>query len=49
MCRIIPATIAIIAAKKMGAEKAELVDYATSGDTSADYAHVVGYAGILIK
>jgi len=49
MCGIIPATIAIIAAKKMGAKKAELVDYATSGDTSGDYAHVVGYAGILIK
>jgi AmmeMemoRadiSam system protein B len=49
MCGIIPATIALVAAKELGAKKAELVDYATSGDTSGDYAHVVGYAGILIK
>src|SRR3990167_4587061 len=49
MCGIIPATIALVAAKELGAKKAELVDYATSGDTSGDYDHVVGYAGILIK
>lgn len=49
MCGIIPAAIAIVAAKELGAKKAELIDYATSGDTSGDYTHVVGYAGILIK
>ncbi|MBI5327469.1 MAG: AmmeMemoRadiSam system protein B [Deltaproteobacteria bacterium] len=49
MCGIIPATIALVATKELGAKKAELIDYATSGDTSGDYAHVVGYAGILIK
>ena len=49
MCGIIPATIALVAAKELGAKKAELIDYATSGDTSGDYEHVVGYAGILIK
>jgi len=49
MCGIIPATIALVAAKELGAKKAELIDYATSGDTSGDHEHVVGYAGILIK
>lgn len=49
MCGIIPAAIALVAAKELGAKKAEVVDYATSGDASGDYAHVVGYAGILIK
>jgi MEMO1 family protein len=48
MCGIIPATVALAAAKELGAKKAELIDYATSGDTSGDYEHVVGYAGILI-
>ncbi|MEK7842012.1 MAG: AmmeMemoRadiSam system protein B, partial [Deltaproteobacteria bacterium] len=49
MCGIIPATVAIVAAKELGAKKAKLIDYATSGDTSGDYEHVVGYAGILIN
>lgn len=49
MCGRIPAAIGIIAAKELGAQKAELVDYSTSGDISGDYGHVVGYAGILIK
>ena len=49
MCGIIPATVALAAAKELGAKKAELIDYATSGDTSGDYEHVVGYAGILIN
>ncbi len=49
MCGIIPAAIALVAAKELGAKTAKLINYATSGDTSGDYAHVVGYAGILIK
>lgn len=49
MCGVIPATVALAAAKELGAKKAELIDYATSGDTSGDYEHVVGYAGILIN
>ncbi len=49
MCGVIPATIAIIAAKELGASKARLVKYATSGETSGDYGHVVGYAGIVIS
>ena len=49
MCGIIPAVIALVAAKELGARKVELIDYATSGNTSGDYTHVVGYAGMLIK
>jgi len=49
MCGIIPATVMLIATKSLGAKKAELVSYATSGDISGDYSQVVGYAGIIIK
>ncbi|MBN1272519.1 MAG: AmmeMemoRadiSam system protein B [Candidatus Aminicenantes bacterium] len=48
MCGFQPTTSAIIAAKKMKAEKAELIKYSTSGDVSGDYSQVVGYAGIRI-
>jgi AmmeMemoRadiSam system protein B len=49
MCGIIPSTIMLYAARALGAAGARLVKYATSGDTSGDYEHVVGYAGILVK
>jgi len=49
MCGVIPATIMLIACKELGATKAELVDYATSGETSGDYEQVVGYAGMIVK
>ncbi len=49
MCGVIPAVIAIEAAKELKAENARLVKYATSGDTSNDYEQVVGYAGIIIN
>lgn len=49
MCGVIPAAIAIFAAKRLGAKEAALVRYATSGDAFGDYSQVVGYAGIVIK
>jgi len=49
MCGFQPATAAIIAAKELGAGKAELVRYQTSGDVSGDYDQVVGYAGLRIS
>ena len=49
MCGVIPTTITIVAAKELGATKASLVAYATSGDVSGDYSYVVGYAGLIIK
>jgi AmmeMemoRadiSam system protein B len=48
MCGIIPTTIALIAAKKLGAKKAELIRHATSGDVTGDYDSVVGYASFII-
>jgi len=49
MCGVIPTTITLVAAKELGATRASLVTYATSGDVSGDYSHVVGYAGLIIK
>jgi AmmeMemoRadiSam system protein B len=49
MCGYAPTVTMIAAAKDLGAKKAQLVRYQTSGDVSADYRSVVGYAGILIK
>lgn len=48
MCGFIPATIMLIASKELGASRAELVKYMTSGDVSGDYDQVVGYAGMAI-
>jgi hypothetical protein len=48
MCGVIPATVAIVAARLMGATAAHLSSYATSGDVSGDRAAVVGYAGICL-
>jgi len=49
MCGFAPATSLIVAAKELGAARAELVRYQTSGDTTGDYSSVVGYAGIALK
>lgn len=49
MCGVIPATITLVACKDLGAGRAELVKYATSGEVSGDYLQVVGYAGLYIE
>ncbi|MBI5588158.1 MAG: AmmeMemoRadiSam system protein B [Deltaproteobacteria bacterium] len=49
MCGVLPAAIAIEAARALGATEARLIRYSTSGETSGDFDHVVGYAGIVIK
>ena len=48
MCGYAPAVSLISAARELGATGAELIRYETSGDTTGDYAAVVGYAGIII-
>lgn len=48
MCGFIPTTTMLIAAKQLGATKADLLKHATSGDINRDYAHVVGYAAMRI-
>jgi len=49
MCGFIPTTVALCAAKALGAKKGELVRYANSGDVSGDLERVVGYAGLVIR
>lgn len=48
MCGLGPVTVALSAAKALGAKNAQLIDYQTSGDVTGDYTSVVGYAGIII-
>ena len=48
MCGYIPTTVSLFAAKELGATRAELVRYASSGDVSGDMSQVVGYAGVIV-
>jgi MEMO1 family protein len=49
MCGFGPAVAMLTAARRLGAKKAELVQYATSADVSGDHKVTVGYAGIIIR
>ncbi len=49
MCGYIPTTAMLVAAKELGATRAELVRHATSGDVNRDYSAVVGYASIVVS
>lgn len=48
MCGLGPAVAMMTAVKDLGARRAELVNYATSADTSGDRETVVGYAGVIV-
>jgi len=48
MCGYAPVAVMLAACKLLGAQRAELIVYKTSGDVSGDYSSVVGYAGIII-
>jgi len=48
MCGYGPTVAVLTAVHNLGAESAELVRYANSGDVTGDRSAVVGYAGILI-
>lgn len=48
MCGYGPAVAMLAAAKQLGATRAELIRYATSGDITGDRDEVVGYAGIVV-
>ena len=48
MCGYGPASVAIIAAKKLSATKAQLLSYRTSGDITGNGKSVVGYASLTI-
>jgi MEMO1 family protein len=49
MCGYAAAVAMLTAAKQLGAQRAELVCYATSGDVTGDREEVVGYAGIIVS
>ncbi len=48
MCGYGPAISMLTATRRLGATRAELIKYATSGDISGDRDMVVGYAGIAV-
>jgi hypothetical protein len=48
MCGVNPVTVMLLCAEKLGAQKAELIDYKTSGEVNGDKNRVVGYAGMII-
>lgn len=49
MCGYVPVSVSLKASKELGAKRAELIEYTTSGDISGDSSSVVGYAGIIIN
>ena len=49
MCGLGPAVAMLTALQVLGAGKAELIRYATSGDISGDTEAVVGYAGMIFS
>lgn len=49
MCGYGPTVAMLTAARLLGATRAELVKYATSGDISGDRDWVVGYAGMIVQ
>ncbi len=49
MCGVIPAAIMIVASRELGAVRARLVRYATSGDVTGDNEQVVAYAAITVS
>ncbi len=49
ICGYAPIITTIIAAKKLGAKRAELLKYTNSGDIIKDYSSVVAYAAIVFR
>ncbi len=49
MCGVVPATVMLVAALRLGAKKAKLVSYATSGDVTGDKRQVVAYAAVTVS
>ena len=48
MCGYGPVSATLVASKRLGATKAELLAYSTSGDVTGDHSSVVGYTSIKI-
>ena len=48
MCGLNLVTVMLLYSEKMGAQKAELIKYKTSGEVNGDKSRVVGYAGFIV-
>jgi AmmeMemoRadiSam system protein B len=48
MCGYIPTTVALMAARELGARRATVVRYGNSGEASGDFDRVVGYAAVVV-
>lgn len=49
MCGFGPVVSVLTAARRLGATRATLAGYATSGDVNGDRSEVVGYAGVIVE
>jgi AmmeMemoRadiSam system protein B len=49
MCGVIPSTVAVLAARALGATRTTRVGYATSADAGGDRHRVVGYAAVTMS
>lgn len=49
MCGVVPATVMLVAVKELGATKARLLQYTTSGDITGDNRQVVAYAALTVS
>ncbi len=49
MCGVVPVMVMLICCLGLGATRAQLVNYKTSGDVCGDLDNVVGYAGMVIS
>jgi MEMO1 family protein len=48
MCGVNPVTVMLLCCEKLGAQKAELIEYKTSGEVNGDKNRVVGYADVIV-
>jgi MEMO1 family protein len=48
MCGVNPVTVMLLCSEKMGTQKAELIEYKTSGEVNGDKSRVVGYAEVIV-
>lgn len=49
MCGVVPAAIMMVAAARLGATRAQVIAYGTSGDVTGDDRQVVGYAAVTVS
>lgn len=48
MCGVNLVTVMLLCCEKLGAQKAELIEYKTSGEVNGDKNRVVGYADVIV-